>query len=1055
MMRRLSLIFSLAACAVEPAVGDAALITCGAASDCPEGFECRGNVSRCVSLDLADREPPEILTSAVEPELGSPDTTFTVSLVFDEPTGAVPVLEVPGAQVTLVASADRSCVFAVSDAPDGASSLQLTLLDVYGNQATVPAGELRVDGTAPTVTLLDWVAAPFEATPVSVLAFSAVLDGDAHVTSARLLDDGGAEITGPVRFATRLDASSGTPVVRLSGSVDLGELGVTAAAVRVELVVEDDLGNSSGPAQTPALAVDVAPPDTRITSSPSDGDTRLRAAFTFDSPDNDAVTFTCVLDGESSACASPFTRVLMNDGPHSFSVSATDDAGLTDDSPAAHTWTTDRRWRAGALALAGNVTCAIASDDSLWCWGGNIFGATGQGVIFGSLVTTPARVGTVADWVSLAAAQSGFLGDSSVCGIRDDGGRNSTWCWGANSHGVFGDNTLTAATVPQATGTDGWRALSMGSAFGCGVKLDGSLWCWGDNDYGRLGDDTTRARLSPVRVGTAADWLAVSASNSHACGIRAPGELWCWGSNEHAKLGDPAVTDLEAHTPVHVAGGDWAEVAAADTATCGIRDDGSARRLVCFGSWGGSSDEPAPIEVDPGPGWENVRAASSTICGVRDGEMFCFGSVPAAVLSFGAQRDGAIPFLSQTPFVAVTAPQLIATGVPLTRVWPSTDYACGFTADNELLCWGDDTNAELGRGSGSRGPLPPASVTLPATPSELSAGRANTCARSSSGVHCWGQVTTFLGTTGSWRRMPVHVHSGTDWVDLDAERTCGIREPTAGQRSLWCWSGTGSAPAVVGSATDWRMVTGGRIDNTVSRCGIRGVGATATLWCWGSNSGGRIGLGATTTAASPTQVGAGMPYQDAWSHVALGRGFGCGIRAPGSLWCWGENASGQLGNATQTGSTVPIQIGGATDWTRVAAGGATTCGLRGTGELWCWGDNPAILATNDLSLRTSPTRVGSAADWSDVVLGSSHACGVRGGDLWCWGSNSEGLLGQPVTEIYVLAPRQMSYAGVTALAAGASHTCVTHAAGTTCFGVSNEGQLGSGEPWGPGLLEEP
>src|SRR5262249_55673145 len=133
---------------------------------------------------------------------------------------------------------------------------------------------------------------------------------------------------------------------------------------------------------------------------------------------------------------------------------------------------------------------------------------------------------------------------------------------------------------------------------------------------------------------------------------------------------------------------------------------------------------------------------------------------------------------------------------------------------------------------------------------------------------------------------------------------------------------------------DWAHVA----TSVGTTCAIRMDGG---LWCWGDDSCGQLGNGmgancdATLDVTAPVPVDAGTT----WAAVAAGPGFACGLHTDGTLWCWGDDTEGRLGiGAPPQSTTAPAQVGNAMDWTAIAAGGLHACGLR-AGELWCWGGN--------------------------------------------------------------------------------------------------------------------
>jgi alpha-tubulin suppressor-like RCC1 family protein len=113
------------------------------------------------------------------------------------------------------------------------------------------------------------------------------------------------------------------------------------------------------------------------------------------------------------------------------------------------------------------------------------------------------------------------------------------------------------------------------------------------------------------------------------------------------------------------------------------------------------------------------------------------------------------------------------------------------------------------------------------------------------------------------------------------------------------------------------------------------IKTNGTLWAWGSNSLGQLGDGTTTNKNIPTQIGTATD----WKIVAGGLDHSLAIKNNGTLWAWGNNSSGQLGNGSTTRSTIPIQIGTATDWKMIVGGTNFSIALKNNGTLWAWGLN--------------------------------------------------------------------------------------------------------------------
>jgi alpha-tubulin suppressor-like RCC1 family protein len=336
---------------------------------------------------------------------------------------------------------------------------------------------------------------------------------------------------------------------------------------------------------------------------------------------------------------------------------------------------------------------------------------------------------------------------------------------------------------------------------------------------------------------------------------------------------------------------------------------------------------------------------------------------------------------------------------------------------------------------------------------DLTVGPYHTCGLLSGEVLCWGDGASGALGTGDEndRNVPTRLHAGADFESLAAgeHHTCGLRK--AG--SLWCWGavdhgqiGTGAAepatsPAFVSTQEPVIQIA----TKYAHGCAID---ETHALYCWGDNTEGELGQdepypGPPGEHPTPARVGT----DNDWVEVSTGQGHTCAVRTPGTLWCWGRNTDGELGLGEGSPGQIraPRQVGDLGGWHDIRCGQSASCALRGGGELWCWG--LVFAAGMSQSLTPSPARIGTAGDWTAFSFDTFHGCGLRGGgDLHCWGWNADGQLGTGDNDDRT-APTLVGPAGDwLAVSAGRFHTCARRKDGTVqCTGKNDKGQLGTGD----------
>jgi alpha-tubulin suppressor-like RCC1 family protein len=221
------------------------------------------------------------------------------------------------------------------------------------------------------------------------------------------------------------------------------------------------------------------------------------------------------------------------------------------------------------------------------------------------------------------------------------------------------------------------------------------------------------------------------------------------------------------------------------------------------------------------------------------------------------------------------------------------------------------------------------------------------------------------------------------------------------------------------------------------------VAADSTVWAWGDNEVGQLGDGTTTDRSTPVQV-QGMADVVA---IAGKQDHTIALRRDGTVWAWGHNYSGQLGDGTTTDRSTPVQVQGMADVVAIAGGRGHTTALRHDGTVWAWGWNwQGQLGDGTTTDRWTPVQVQGMADVVAIAGGSLNAMALRrDGTVWVWGSNDSGQIGDGTTTGRSTPVQVQGMAEVVGIAEGVDHTIALRRDGTVwAWGDNIEGQLGDG-----------
>ncbi len=214
-----------------------------------------------------------------------------------------------------------------------------------------------------------------------------------------------------------------------------------------------------------------------------------------------------------------------------------------------------------------------------------------------------------------------------------------------------------------------------------------------------------------------------------------------------------------------------------------------------------------------------------------------------------------------------------------------------------------------------------------------------------------------------------------------------------------------------------------------------------SVWCWGNNQDGALGDGTIDARSTPLVVN-GLP---AIQQVAAGEFHTCALDTGGDVWCWGHNEYGSVGDGTTTRRTSPVELTGLPAIRAIDAGEFHTCALDVEDNVWCWGRNQRGQLGDGTTVDRGTPAVVTMAPVDSIAIEGHHACATTADGVLCWGKNLFGQLGDGTTVDRHLPTLSDMLAPAAGLGLGGEHTCFYRADGSSwCFGRGDSGQLGDG-----------
>ena len=393
------------------------------------------------------------------------------------------------------------------------------------------------------------------------------------------------------------------------------------------------------------------------------------------------------------------------------------------------------------------------------------------------------------------------------------------------------------------------------------------------------------------------------------------------------------------------------------------------------------------------------------------------------------------------------------------QISASISTACAVLPDGQVSCWGSDLDGVLGDGDVDGAPGP---VLVLGLQDALAIGLSNgaytstACALRKSGeIACWGSNKYgVLGDgTSTSRSEPVDVVGlpFATGLAVGDEFACALHA----DGTVSCWGsgevgslGQGKLESSPTPVTVKTIASATRIASSNYARHACALLQDQTIWCWGANNAGQLGDGSKTDSPFPLQL-AGIAGA---TDVAVGESFTCALLQDGTVWCLGQNDYEQLGLASTADVSSPLQISGLSDVRAIAAGSSNACAILQDNSLHCWGAGAYNNLLDDRLVDSSaPVHLARLGPVARVAIGgythggpATTLCAVKmDGTISCWGDNQHGQHGS-AERAATLQPVTSSYGSVTAMGLGKGFSCALTAGVVHCAGSNVNGTLGDG-----------
>ena len=768
----------------------------------------------------------------------------------------------------------------------------------------------------------------------------------------------------------------------------------------------------------------------------------------------------------------------------------------------------------------------LTSDGRIYAWGRNTSGELGIGTTLArsNVPIAVKTTGTPMDGKVVKQVEGGgrYEGSHSIA-LASDG---TVYTWGLNQYGQLGNNTTTNSRSPIAVQVAGTPLagktivqIAAGADHSLALDSDGALYAWGSNAYGQLGNGTTTNSSVPVAVKIAGTPLAgktivqIAAGANHNMVLTSDGAVYTWGWNYHGQLGNNTKTNSNTIVAVQtistpIAGKKIVKIAAGQGHSLALTDDGMVY------AWGrndtgqlgnnATTDAMLPVAVTvTGTPMSNktiveiASGARHSLAIDSSGKVYAWGHNGSGQLGNNSTVNALTPVAVQAP-ADKNIIQVSGSG------WLGASSSA-LASDGTVYSWGRGFDGQLGDGTNNDSSVPVITtinlVDTPSTPTHVMAKPGDTTAIISwqapivsGGQNITGYVLQYQAVgASSWTTINVAAAATSHTITgLTNDQTYRIR------LAAKITAGTGdfsnvvlvtphAKPTITNVSPAIGPVAGGqnvtltgtnfilkskKIMQTVNGNGYSlALSADGTVYTWGRNEYGQLGNGVTATN-SPVPVAvktAGTPMEGKTIvQISAKVWYALALASDGTVYSWGFNSWGQLGNGTSgtaNNASAPVAVKTAgtpmegKTIVQVAAGATHSLALATDGTIYAWGKNEYGQLGND-STTNSPVPVavktaGTPMDGKTIIqihAGYEHSLALASdGTVYAWGRNNSGQLGKnDATDTHIPAAVQtlgtpMAGKVIVQLAAGNSQSMALASDGTVyTWGWNQYGQLGNG-----------